>query len=680
MNAPVILGFKHPKGYLPYDGGLLIVYGQNGAGKSLLLESIESSLTGRRTKRTPDNYFENWLPVPSGVIVRSRLDQLATRFGFEGLDDDFGDRLGAALLDAHAFISEPVIPASIVRAWRAVSAEFARQDVAIMAPSGTQEARWIARLTTEPGSPSASAWCDAIDARVAEVSAEHGSTDPRDHNLWISELDEEAVLLAHVSGLNGLADDSILRFNGVSQLLTSQPFGRVITDVSAEPSDLVRRWIERSLWSGGETGVVPDPAEILARLEPAAHGWALRANDLFTQFLLDPPTLRIDLGSPSSWISGVGPHWLSSSGVPIESLSDAERRWARIAIALALPGEDQTPWFSSADEPQFSIDEGSDLPTPFLLLDEPERGLHRAAEEHLARNLLALTSRGRIKPIIATHSAALLDSASGQVIHIRKPAEDSEGGIGVLSQITPREAADLRELGLAPSSLLNLDRGYLLVEGVQDRAILEGWFDEELRAMRVTILPMHGTRNLLTVLDTEFLISGTQALLIPLLDDVAREGLLSMWAEVEAKVAHGKRSDAFGLVMRKMGNLKGGAEDYGTLLASAIERGVSGRFFPLGMAKKDVLEYLPVEHLVPEATSWEALRSEYLSRRPSPAAMANRGPRSAGKQYKDWLKSRGADLSSENLRWIAEGTAPHPELKGAIAAVSERLDQKTPKR
>ena len=157
---------------------------------------------------------------------------------------------------------------------------------------------------------------------------------------------------------------------------------------------------------------------------------------------------------------------------------------------------------------------------------------------------------------------------------------------------------------------------------------------------------------------------------MPLLDDIAVEPLYDLWARVEAEVATDRRSNAFAIIERGMAKLPGGAKDiYIPLLQGTITRGVSQRFFPLGMSKKDVLEYLPVGDLVDGATSWADLRKEWTK---SPASLADR----SGKAYKNWMrKVKRADLSPENLRWIAENSQPHPDLKAIIAKISHRLEQ-----
>ena len=210
--------------------------------------------------------------------------------------------------------------------------------------------------------------------------------------------------------------------------------------------------------------------------------WSERANRILGKLLLKPPRLSLVAGEPLDWATGYGPHWESDPGGKIDNLSDAEKRWSRIAIALA---SHHLPLRNFHDLGISSAGATLTRPAPFLLLDEPERGLHRAAEAHLADGLLGLARTDEVRLIIATHSPTLLDAGQGQIVELKKRPN---GGIGELAELTSAEIDELRSFGLQPSSLLYLDRGYLLVEGVHDKAILEGWFAEELKALRVSVL------------------------------------------------------------------------------------------------------------------------------------------------------------------------------------------------
>lgn len=261
------------------------------------------------------------------------------------------------------------------------------------------------------------------------------------------------------------------------------------------------------------------------------------------------------------------------------------------------------------------------------------------------------------------------------MIHLEKNAT---GGIGKASWLGSREVQEAKAVGAGPSLLLEKDRGFLLVEGAHDQAILEGWFAEDLERLRVGVLAMHGTQNLINIFDSEFLVRRSNALLMPLLDDVALDPLFQVWAAAEAKLIDGRRNDAVRVISSGLDRVPGGgAKVYGSLLISSVVNGTSERFFPLGMSKKDVLEYLPVGDVVKDATSWDALWKEW-SRSPA-AVKARKDGQGVGKAYKTWLRqSKNADLSEENLRLVAETTQPHPELKAMIAKIGERLDRPQP--
>jgi len=661
-----IVGFQYPGGYLPYLGGMLAIYGQNGAGKSLLLESIESSLSGRLAGRTQPSAFDYMDRITSAAVVRARFSNLSAYYDREA-DEGTTERFRSALELADADVSNLRLPAGLAAAWAELHRELSDENVAVIAPAGSIESRWTAFAAISPESPKTVQWVSELEDHIATFANGDEAADPdAGYDKWYESTEEEWTLETYVTNLDGtIQSRGIFRFNGMTQPMFVSPFGTVITDDSADPEAAVARWIERALWEERRSEDRAGPEQVVERLATTGIGWTRRANDLLQRFLLDPPPLRLVLGDPLDWVSGSGPHWEAGPAVPINSLSDAEKRWSRIAIALAAPHDESVLLNSDSDDAgTFAIDEDSDLPAPILLLDEPERGLHRAAEAHLASGLLALTSTKRVRPIIATHSPSLLDAGQGQIVQIKKR---EAGGIGELTELTATEIEELKSFGLQPSSLLHLDRGYLLVEGLHDKQILEGWFAEELQSKRVAILAMHGATNLENVFNSEFLIERSDALLMPLLDDIAIEPLHDIWARAEAKVLDGRRSDAANIIFREIGKVPGGAKNYyGPLLIGAVRNGVSQRFFPLGMSKKDVLEYLPAGELVEGATSWGDLRKEWTR---SPAAMADR----SGKSYKKWLRGKGADLSPENLRLIAETTAPHPELKAIVAKISARL-------
>src|SRR4029077_17761554 len=145
---------------------------------------------------------------------------------------------------------------------------------------------------------------------------------------------------------------------------------------------------------------------------------------------------------------------------------------------------------------------------------------------------------------------------------------------GTPKELTRMDVDELRAVDLQPTSLLSRDRGYLLVEGEHDKHIFEGYFADDLRDLRVKVLAMRGTKNLVNVFDSELLINATDALLMPLLDDISLDPLCDLWAAAEAATIDGQGSDAVGVIKRGLTKIPGKAKDaYEPFLIGAITRG-----------------------------------------------------------------------------------------------------------
>lgn len=110
------------------------------------------------------------------------------------------------------------------------------------------------------------------------------------------------------------------------------------------------------------------------------------ANDLMQHLLIDPPVLKVLFSAdPMDLISGDAFAWTASDQLPLDSLSRAEKNWAAICIRLAL----EATYTYSAEAPTHIPQAdalGLDWNT-FLILDEPEAALHRTAEAHMAQGL-----------------------------------------------------------------------------------------------------------------------------------------------------------------------------------------------------------------------------------------------------------------------------------------------------
>ncbi len=161
-----------------------------------------------------------------------------------------------------------------------------------------------------------------------------------------------------------------------------------------------------------------------------------------------------------------------------------------------------------------------------LLIDEPEAHLHPGAVKSVAQWLVDRTREDGIGVVVATHEVEFLDlpAESAQLVYVsRAPGEytraETVGGdlLGALES----HAGDL---GLSRGQILLRSKGVLVVEGLQDVAVLRRYYDQRLRERRMLLLPLHGLHEALSLLELEFLARLDVPLV--LLCDNAREELL----------------------------------------------------------------------------------------------------------------------------------------------------------
>jgi hypothetical protein len=128
-----------------------------------------------------------------------------------------------------------------------------------------------------------------------------------------------------------------------------------------------------------------------------------------------------------------------------------------------------------------------------LAIDEPEVGLHPAAQRRVASALAGLPTYG-VQTVVATHAPVFVNAAPPaglRLIRSRRDGVENRGSIAV-------EAVDLREitdeLGISPADVL-LARRFLVVEGPSDALILQNWaraLGQELRSAGVQVVPVEG--------------------------------------------------------------------------------------------------------------------------------------------------------------------------------------------
>lgn len=124
-------------------------------------------------------------------------------------------------------------------------------------------------------------------------------------------------------------------------------------------------------------------------------------------------------------------------------------------------------------------------------------------------NRLARNSRrtSGFTVVAASHHEEFL-RASGDEVTFVKVSRDVESSRTtartLLTAATPLLQELATEVGMHPAAVLSLHRAILFVEGPLDEAVLDEYAGPSFDAAGVTIIPIHGTKNLEGLIDGEF--------------------------------------------------------------------------------------------------------------------------------------------------------------------------------
>lgn len=199
------------------------------------------------------------------------------------------------------------------------------------------------------------------------------------------------------------------------------------------------------------------------RNEEAVLSIEALANSIYGLLMDDAPRLEIIQRSPAGetrffmwslldW-TAVEP---LGTRVHVSDLSDARRRWAAFAINLAL-----------------SLREEMREHARLVVIDEPERGLHRTAERRLARGLERLGQDLGLTIVVATHSPAFMRLPRASTHQLRR---DAAGHLEI--DDLDLEAVDLDPLGLDLSDRAQFLQALVLVPDELDAAALSGFLGD----------------------------------------------------------------------------------------------------------------------------------------------------------------------------------------------------------
>jgi AAA15 family ATPase/GTPase len=240
--------------------------------------------------------------------------------------------------------------------------------------------------------------------------------------------------------------------------------------------------------------------------------------------------------------------------------------------------------------------------TKWLVIDEPESGIHRTAEADLAVALASPVWNSGNVLVIATHSPEFIEIANANVLHIEA---------GIVRELTSLNRENLEILGLRPSDLLTSVKVFLLVEGEHEKIVFETLFKEELRKLRCKIIVARGGKNMKDVFESQMIFDFSDALVICLLDNLNAEAIEAIWDEARNLSSKGKVIEAGQYVRSALPGSKSGENVFlSQFLTLALANGQHERIAVWGLTKEDIVLYLPpIEFGIKR--SWEELLTQH---------------------------------------------------------------------
>jgi hypothetical protein len=242
-----------------------------------------------------------------------------------------------------------------------------------------------------------------------------------------------------------------------------------------------------------------------------------------------------------------------------------------------------------------------------MLVDEPEKGLHRQGEWETTRVLESLVEDRNL--FVATHSPSLLDLEDALVLHV-------EGG--ELKNLSNR-TGDLLAASLRPSDLVGTYRGFVLVEGSHDAMLINHFNGDELLERRVKVVSASGGMNFAGFISSGLLFDFSTAPLLIAVDNIPNERLERAWSRVtssfEQSTSRSDRAKVRQALSESDDDLPPGITEHKFIretMKRVLESGQHRRVSFFGFTQPDIVMYLPYESFG-LSRSWQSLWAEWSS-------------------------------------------------------------------
>jgi hypothetical protein len=193
-------------------------------------------------------------------------------------------------------------------------------------------------------------------------------------------------------------------------------------------------------------------------------------------------------------------------GVEVDVAGRGAARWGAAATQIALHLMAEYPDIMTLRD--LGVDGFSGQ---ILLIDEPEAHLHPSAAASVVRWCQRMVRHG-FTVVAASHHEEFLRAPASDVtlVHVTADSLDPDSAhyrgtnARTLDALTTTQLQELAtDVGMHPASILSLNRAILFVEGILDEAVLDEYGGLDLDAAGVKIIPIHGTKNIEGIVDSE---------------------------------------------------------------------------------------------------------------------------------------------------------------------------------